>query len=315
MSTTTMPTSEIAPAPEYGFNAKQGVNWSDYVTFRPIYPPSFFEEVFTYHAQKSHATWSIAQDIGAGCGIVSSSLAPRFNKVIVSDPNEGYTALARKVLVEQSQLPESKFRFLQESAEKSSVESGSVDLIMACECIHWTRPEIAIKEFARELRVGGTLVITHYNYPRIEGNERAQRAWEAVCGFYAGEVNDPMLDHALRILNSGMEALGFPTGDWEGVKRLYINAQGRIEAFRINDRVGESQVKDGEEIVWEEDVEDWMDEQDCEWFKGYASTWTTPDVAESEINPLWDEMERAFGGKKVKTATPLAMVFATKRNG
>lgn len=253
----------------------------------------------------------MAQDVGAGCGIVSSSLAPRFNRVVVSDPNEGYTALARKVL--ERSHPESKFKFLQESAEKSSVESGTVDLIMACECIHWTRPEIAVKEFARELKVDGTLVITHYNYPRIEGNERAQRAWEAVCGFYAGEVNDPMLDHALRILNSGTEAIGFPVEEWGSVRRVYINARGSIEAFRINDRVGESQVRDGEEVVWEEDVEDWMDEQDCDWFRGYTATWTTPDVPESEINPLWEEMERAFEGKKVKTATPLAMVFATKK--
>ncbi|KAJ5473297.1 hypothetical protein N7475_002863 [Penicillium sp. IBT 31633x] len=310
-----MPNNEtVESATEYGFNANQGVNWSDYVTFRPIYPPSFFEEVFTYHSQKPSATWSVAQDVGAGCGIVSSSLSPRFDKVIVSDPNEGYTTLARRVLVEESRLPESKFIFLQESAEKCSVETGSVDLIMACECIHWTRPEIAIKEFAREIRGGGTLVITHYNYPRIVGNERAQRAWETVCGFYAGAVNDPMLDHALRILNSGMEALEFPVEDWEAVKRLYVNAQGSVEAFRINDRVGESKVKEGEEIVWEEDDMDWTDEQDCDWFRGYVSTWTTPDVPESEINSLWSEMERAFEGKKVKTATPLAMVFATRRD-
>ncbi|CAG7938158.1 unnamed protein product [Penicillium nalgiovense] len=305
---------ETLPTREYGFNPSQGVNWSDYLTFRPIYPPSFFEKAFTYHSQKPHAAWSVAQDIGAGCGIVSSSLAPRFNEVIVSDPNDGYTALARRVLVEESRLPESRFRFLQESAERSSVQSGSVDFIMACECIHWTRPNVAIGEFARELRAGGTLVITHYNYPRIVGNERAQRAWEDVCSFYAGEVHDPMLDHALRILNSGTEALGFPVEDWEGVKRLYVNAQGTIEAFKINDRIGESQVRDGEEIIWEEDDADWMDEQDCDWFRGYASTWTTPSVSESEINPLWDEMERAFEGKKVKTATPLAMVFATKRH-
>ncbi|KAJ5824329.1 hypothetical protein N7447_006669 [Penicillium robsamsonii] len=309
-----MPSNEATLAREYGFNANQGVNWSDYLTFRPVYPPSFFERVFTYHSQKPHSTWSLAQDIGAGCGIVASSLAPRFDKVIVSDPNDGYTALARRLLVEESRFPEPSFRFLKESAERSSVDSGSVDLIMACECIHWTRPEFAIREFARELCPRGTLVITHYNYPRIVGNERAQQAWGAVCSFYAGEVDDPMLDHALRILNSGTEALGFPVEDWERVKRLYVNARGSIDAFRINDRVGESQVKDGEEIVWEEEDTDWMDEQDCDWFKGYASTWTTPRVSESDINPLWDEMERAFEGKKVKTATPLAMVFATKRH-
>ncbi|KAJ5170575.1 uncharacterized protein N7500_003358 [Penicillium coprophilum] len=293
-----MTDNEATPTREYGFNPSQGVNWSDYLTFRPLYPPSFFEEVFTYHSKKPHSSWSLAQDVGAGCGIVSSSLAPRFGKVIVSDPNDGYTALARSLLVEESRLSESRFCFLQESAEMSSVKSGSVDLLMACECIHWTRPEFAIREFARELVPGGTLVITHYHYPRIVGNERAQQAWKAVCAFYADGVNDPMLDHALKILNSGTEALEFPVEDWEAVKRLYVNAQGSIKAFRINDRVGESQVKDGEEIVWEEDNVDWMDEQDCAWFKGYASTWTKPRVSESDINPLWDEMERAFGGKR-----------------
>jgi SAM-dependent methyltransferase len=303
--------SPSSDSPEYGFS---GVNWSDYIKFRPIYPASFFEKIFAYHTEKQNATWSTAHDIGAGCGIVSASLAPHFNNVIVSDPNEGYSTLARKILVEESQFPESKFRFLQESAENSSLESGSVDLIAACECIHWMRPEIAIKGFARELRAGGTLAISLYTRPRIVDNERAQRAWKAIFEFYAGQVKSPLFDHALRILNSGTESWGFPEEDWESVKRVYINAQGSVDAFKINDLVVESKVREGEKTLWEEDIEDWMDEQDIVWFRGYAATWSKPDVAEEEVRPLWDEMEQALNGKKARIATPVALAFATKRS-
>jgi hypothetical protein len=36
-------------------------------------------------------------------------------------------------------------------------------------------------------------------------------------------------------------------------------------------------------------------------------------VSETELKPYWEELERAMDGKKVRTATPLVMVFATKR--
>lgn len=304
---TTLPSSEQ----QFGFS---GVDWSDYIKFRPIYPASFFEGIFAYHAQKTNATWATAHDVGAGCGIVSASLAPHFNNVVVSDPNEGYTTLARKLLVDQSGFPSSKLKFLRESAENSSLEPASVDLIAACECIHWTRPDVAIKGFARELRPGGTLMISLYTRPCIVNNERAQRAWKAVFEFYAEQVTSPLLDHALRILNSGTEAWGFPEEDWESVKRLHLNAEGSLDAFRLNGLVAESQVKEGEEICWEENVEDWMDEQDIDWFRGYAATWSKPDVEEDNVKPLWDELERALDGKKARTATPVALAFATRRS-
>ncbi|KAK9859906.1 Methyltransferase type 11 [Penicillium brevicompactum] len=304
------PTTLPQPNQQFGFS---GVNWSEYIKFRPIYPASFFQKIFAYHSQKSKATWTTAHDVGAGCGIVSASLAPHFNNVVVSDPNEGYTTLARKLLVEESRFPSSKLRFLQESAENSSLEPGSVDLIAACECIHWTIPDVAIKGFARELRPGGTLMISLYTRPYIVNNDRAHRAWKALFSFYADQVKSPLLDHAVRILNSGTESWGYPEEDWESVKRVYLNAEGTLDTFKMNGLAAESQVKEGEEIVWEENVEDWMDEQDVEWFKGYAATWSKPDVEEDKVKPLWDELEQALGGKKARIATPVALAFATRK--
>lgn len=87
-----------------------------------------------------------------------------------------------------------------------------------------------------------------------------------------------------------------------------------VDAFKINDLVVKSKVREGEKTLWEEDIEDWMDEQDIVWFRGYAATWSKPDVAEEEVRPLWDEMEQALNGKKARIATPVALAFATKRS-
>ena len=46
-------------------------------------------------------------------------------------------------------MPDSRFRFLQEGAERSSVEPATVDLVAVCECIHWANTDAAIKEFGR----------------------------------------------------------------------------------------------------------------------------------------------------------------------
>ena len=129
-------TETTIPVRERGFSVNEGANWSNYLAYRTHHPASFFHRTDDHHSQKPRAAWSVAHDIGAGCGIVSSSLAPRFDSIIVSYPNDGYVTLARKILVKELSIPDSKFRFLQEGAEKSSVKPATVDLVAVCECMY-----------------------------------------------------------------------------------------------------------------------------------------------------------------------------------
>ncbi|KAI1481618.1 S-adenosyl-L-methionine-dependent methyltransferase [Daldinia eschscholtzii] len=304
------PSTDI-PAKEHGFSARGAADWSDYIANRPAYPPSFFQRLYDYHGQKSGVTWSVAHDVGAGCGIISSVLANRFDNVIVSDPNDGYGTIARHLLVEKALLPESKFSFLQEAAEESSVESGTVDMITACECIHWTTPDIAIREFGRQLRVGGTLAITYYTRPLIEANEGAARAWKAIWDTFSKKNRGALIDKAYKIANTALESLEFSEGGWERVKRIYINSQGTLDGFILDDRTSESKVKESEERIWIED-EDWCDMCDIKWFRAYYATWA-PHIPEYEMRDSWDELESALEGKKVKVRTPNVMVLATRR--
>jgi hypothetical protein len=109
-----------------------------------------------------------------------------------------------------------------------------------------------------------------------------------------------------------LDNVAFPIEDWGNVERVYINAQLGYDAFRVNDRIGESRVNAGEKQIWvEEDDEDWCQMHGFEWFQEYLATWV-PRTPASEIQETWDEFKRALDGKQVRTKTPFVMVFATR---
>ncbi|KAI9038892.1 uncharacterized protein KD926_010225, partial [Aspergillus affinis] len=153
-----VPTSSTLQPAEIGFSRS---NWTQYLAYRPLYPPSFYERIYTYHAAKPLASWTHVHDNGTDCGIVASSLSSRFAHVTASDPNEKYIDIARKMLLEGHQGKsvsemEKRFTFLQEPGEKSSLGSKTVDLVSFCECVHWMDTRTFISEVAGELKVGGT---------------------------------------------------------------------------------------------------------------------------------------------------------------
>ncbi|KAM4063780.1 hypothetical protein HRG_006893 [Hirsutella rhossiliensis] len=198
------------------------------------------------------------------------------------------------------------------SAEESTLGSGTVDLITACECIHWTDTIAALQEFGRQLKPGGTLVLTHYGVAQILGNDSAQRIWKAIWGVHSTKAKGALFDRAFQLCNKALEGLEFPELEWETVKRIYINANGNLESFIFNERVGESRrVKNGEEKVWEDGDEQWSDQQGIDWLRGYFGTWM-PRIPESEIQFLWHDMELVLKGEKVRIEFPVVMVFATK---
>ncbi|KAI3334484.1 S-adenosyl-L-methionine-dependent methyltransferase [Ustulina deusta] len=300
-------------AAELGFAMRDGVDWSEYISYRPIYGESFFRRIYEYHAQKPGASWSIAHDVGAGHGIVSSTLANIFDRVVVSDPDEGHSKIARQLLVEKSGRPESKFVFLQESAEASSVEAGTVDLITACECMHWTNTVEAVDEFARQLKPGGTLVMACYTRPLILGNERAQAIWEEIFEAFVKRKNmGRVFERATQICSVGYDSIAIPLAQWEIIRRVYINASKGIASFKLGDYTDVDRVGSNEERIWIYGDPDWSDEQRVDWLKKYIATWVPP-IPESEVQDLWDELERIMAGAKFRMETPLVMVFATKR--
>ncbi|PHH88539.1 hypothetical protein CDD83_7419 [Cordyceps sp. RAO-2017] len=297
-----------SPATEFAYSS---VDWDTYVKYRLPYRAAFFDRIYGYHAQKPQAGWGVAHDVGAGRGIVSAALASRFDSVVVSDPNDGHVALARGALVQDALTPASKFRFLPEGAERSSVGRATVDLITACECIHFTDPEAAVGDFGRQLKPGGTLAMTYYAFPRIVGNDPAESIWRRILAVWSDGGPAALYDRAFRIGNTALDAVGFPDSGWKAVKRIYVNARGSVDRFAIGDLRGKSRVKEGEDKLWIEGDQDWRGVKEISWFKGYLET-LVPCVPESKIRHLWDELELALDGKGVEMELPNVMVLATK---
>jgi 2-polyprenyl-3-methyl-5-hydroxy-6-metoxy-1,4-benzoquinol methylase len=82
-----------------GFSAP-GFSWSDYIRYRPVYPASHYQRIYEHHRLHSD-NWEVAHDVGAGAGIASQELAKKFERVIVSDPNDGYVDIASSRLINE----------------------------------------------------------------------------------------------------------------------------------------------------------------------------------------------------------------------
>ncbi|KAG4439682.1 hypothetical protein IFR05_004819 [Cadophora sp. M221] len=300
-----------------GFSALN-FSWDEYIQYRPAYLSSFWNRIYSYHSSHS-GDFGVAHDVGAGAGIASQDLARNFEKVIVSDPNDNYTNIASARLITQLEYPKEKFTFLQEKGEESSAGSATVDLLVVCEAIHWMNIDVAMKEFARQVKPGGTLAISLYGRPVMVDNDAAQRVWDRIFdvwgerNFYRDEVHTRTFRNGV----TGLDVVPFPMDHWEkGVRRVWINTRGKDDAFSMSvkhtdpfpSRVGRYDVKE-----WIEDDEDWVDEKDVQWLKGLFASFI-PTIPEEEIEELWNEMEDVVGkGKKVKFEWPVVQLLATRR--
>ncbi|MCP3918377.1 MAG: class I SAM-dependent methyltransferase [bacterium] len=99
---------------------------------------------------------TLAADVGAGTGYITEALAARGVGVIAVDSSESMlTALTAKL------QPEADVDCRQGDAEALPIEDGTVDYTFANMLLHHVEsPPAAIREMARILKPGGTLVLT-----------------------------------------------------------------------------------------------------------------------------------------------------------
>jgi SAM-dependent methyltransferase len=299
-----------------------GFDWNQYISHRPTYSPSFYENIYAHHASLNGNVFEVAHDVGAGPGIIAEQLASKFNKVIVSEPNASYLNVAKNRV---SSITSSDFEFLPEKAEESSIASGTVDLVIVSMCIHWTDTTAAINEFSRQLKKGGTLYIINYAFCTVLDNPKANALLrEIVEDFVDGFEEKPeqvkaVLHRAFKTLSCGFDNVGFEEHVWKGVRRVFVNGEGlntKLEPpARFKVERGDIKVGENEERVFLEGDEAWvMDGCDLEWFKqAFASFEFGGKVEDSREK--WDELEDVLGGKdkKWRVVWPSVHVFATKR--
>jgi hypothetical protein len=260
-----------------------------------------------------------------GPGTAAAVLASHFAHVFVSDAGENNLKAAAASLA-----PADKFSFRHAPAEACAdwLPAAGVDLASVAMAFHYMDAEKTVRAVAATLRPGGTLAAVTYGFRLLfPRHPRAQQLWyEMASGSTTQLIKEgKVFPAAVRGLAKGMSGLdwvGVPEEDWEGVKRVYVNVtpdEERPLCFVEPDEdiwtPPESMVKADEEKVFVQD-ETWGRLADKEWLKGFLVSCQLGYDDRTWGGEQWKEIESIVDGAeggKVEVRWPVAMLLATRK--
>ena len=162
---------------------------ADYAKFRPRYPHEMFEYLGSLAPSRK-----LAWDCGTGNGQAAVGLVSVFDRVIATDASEKQIANAE---------PHERVEYRMVSAEESGLESGTIDLIMVAQALHWFDLDRFYDEVRRVLKKNSVLAASAYNLLHVEP------AIDEVINRYYYEVVGPFWPPE-RVLIEKFEELPFP---------------------------------------------------------------------------------------------------------
>lgn len=123
---------------------------ADYVKYRPTYP----HEVVPFLTMTCDLkTDSVIADIGCGPGISSRQFLENGNRVLGVEPNAAMRAAAEVLLGAED------FWAIDGTAEATTLDDASVDMIVAAQAFHWFDTAGTKAEFKRILKPNGFVVL------------------------------------------------------------------------------------------------------------------------------------------------------------
>lgn len=124
---------------------------ANYEKYRPSYPLECLKHL---ESELGMCGTSSVADIGSGTGIFSRLLAPRVARVFAVEPNADMRQTALK-----SDAAFANIKQVTGSAEQTTLPDRSQDLVCAAQAFHWFDRPQAMREFARILKPGGSIVL------------------------------------------------------------------------------------------------------------------------------------------------------------
>src|SRR4029453_1263385 len=127
---------------------------ADYAKFRPRNP----WEVFDY-LRSIAPSRQLAWDCGTGNGQAAVALASVFDRVIATDASDKQISNVQ---------PHGRVEYRVTPAENSGIKSGTVDLIMVAQALHWFDLDRFYAEARRVMKSEGVLAASAYNLLHVE---------------------------------------------------------------------------------------------------------------------------------------------------
>ncbi|GME89039.1 unnamed protein product [Ambrosiozyma monospora] len=150
-----------------------------YQSFRPTYPESFYSKILQYHRDNNKKLLSTEKlgtllDVGCGTGVTTIPFAKNFTNAVGTDFSPNMIKAARERVTESDNV---KFQVAKAEDSDSIVPAGSIDVLTAAECVHYTDKEKFIESSLTVLKSGGTLAYWIYIRP-IFKNEKINQLFQ-----------------------------------------------------------------------------------------------------------------------------------------
>ncbi len=194
----------------------------NYIKFRPDYP----SEILAFLKQKGFLKKNtVVADIGSGTGISAELFLKDGNIVFGVEPNKEMREAGERLLSGYK-----NFKSINATAENTSLENSSVDLIIAGQAFHWFDKVKCKEEFKRILKPDGVVVLM-WNDRRIDSTQFLE-AYEDFIKMFATDylqVNHKNIDE--KIFNNFFEGdyqmesfLNYQYFDLEGLKGRILSS-------------------------------------------------------------------------------------------
>jgi ubiquinone/menaquinone biosynthesis C-methylase UbiE len=131
---------------------------ADYIRYRPAYPSALVDLL---RKECALLPDRVIADVGSGTGLLSKLFLEHGYSVYGVEPNDEMRAGGEEVLRSYR-----NFTSVNGSAEATTLDDSSVDLVTAGQAFHWFDPHAARHEFQRILKPCGFLVVV-WNDRRI----------------------------------------------------------------------------------------------------------------------------------------------------
>ncbi len=124
---------------------------ANYVQYRPDYPRGIIAHLSANFGLTGD---SVIADVGSGTGISAKMFLENGNCVFGVEPNAAMRGAAEEFLAGFQ-----NFTPIDGTSDETTLETGSVDMVVAAQAFHWFDPEKTRTEFHRILKPAGHIVL------------------------------------------------------------------------------------------------------------------------------------------------------------
>jgi trans-aconitate 3-methyltransferase len=295
--------------------------WTIYRKYRPVYPHSLFQRIYTYHIANGGSFDGTAHDAGCGPGITAEILALQFKHLICSDYSESAIAAAKDHLLAgtNAKTANAGFTFRVSNAEDMSwIEPGTIEMVTMSEALHWTDTIRTLEAAHRVLKSGGTFAAWYYTQPRFQDNPAVDRLFRQLQSHWCKLRRDfsAESERTLWVEQTGYDYIAFPKSQWAAVNRIKFNTGDDQEIWiRDDDLFGmryDNCVAEGEHLELIE-TSDWTQIIDVDWLRGWFQS-LSPRVDQRHLSETLEQLEEALAPSGQSRAVwPVVLLLASKR--